>query len=374
MIEQSNHTLICFPATVTGDGLATSLGLARALEAMRPEHRIDIACAGFHDAHQHRYRFLPGIERITTRIHATPKLTIRIPHAPENVIHLEQETTPTALEIHLQPDGMPIAPEHIEASLSARTYDCIIVIDCPNLAALGSLFTDHATLFQSTPILTIDRSPEHERYGHAHLIDLTAAACGEVASNFLREVAPEQLTADVATCFLTGIIAATRGFRTARMGPQTFTVVADLLARDARREEIVAALFQTKSIPQLQLWGRALARLRTDTDRRLAWTVLAQHDFLSSGTTAADLTDLIDDLLANAPEAELVLLLTERSDRSIDVTLAVPHNRHDAATLLQPLDGVGSAKLAHTHLPPQELVRAERTVIELLRQRVEPRH
>lgn len=368
-IRRSDHTLICFPEAVSGDGVGSALGLARALEAMRPGHQIDVVSSGFLPDQQHRYRFLPGVDRVKPALEQLHDLTVRIPLGTAEVKDVRHEVRDGCLEIRLTPGAGQIPSDHIEAAMSAFRYDLIVVLDCPDLAALGSLYTSHAAFFQSTPVIAMDHSPEHERYGQINCIDLAASACGEVCARFLREVAPTTIDPDVATCLMAGIIAETRGFRSPRMSVRTFEITSLLLTVGARREEIFEHLFRTKTVGQLQLWGRALTRLKVDQDRKLVWTLISQHDFLAARASEADLPDLVDELLSTSPDAHVILLLYEQADHTICV-LARTLGGHDATALLKPIGGVGDTSLARACLIPQDLQQAERTVLEVVRAQI----
>lgn len=369
-MRRSDHTLICFPEAVSGDGVASALGLGRALESLRPGHQVDVISSGFLDGHRERYRFLPGIDRVQPTIEQLHNLTIRVPLGQAQVRDVSHEVRDGHLEIRLTPQSGQISADHVEAAMSQFRYDLIVAIDCVDLSALGALYRQHAAFFQSTPTIAVDHDPAHERYGQINLIDLVASACGEVCAQFLWEVAPHAIDGDVATCLLAGMLAETRGFRAPRMGVRTFTIAAQLLEAGARREEILKHLFLTKRVEQLHLWGRALTRLRTDPARKIIWTILSQHDFLASRASEADLPDLVDELLVNSPDAQVILILHEQPDRTICVTVSSPTGRHDAAALLRPIGGVGTAMSARVCLAPQDIQQAERKVIEIMQRQL----
>ena len=367
-MKRSDHTLICFSEALSGDGVGSALGLAIALEKLRPGHQVDVVSSAFHEPkHRERFTFLPNIDRVKGTIEELHDLTIRVRLDTAKVKALRYEVKNNALEIHLTPSSGHLSKDHIETAMTNYRYDCIVIVGCPDLTALGALYTDHAAFFQSTPIVNIDCAPENERYGQINLVDLAAIACGELCTSFLREVAPEHLDADVATCFLTGILARTRGFRGGRVTPKTLEVTAALLAGGARQDDILTHLFQTKTVGQLKLWGRALTRLRNDPERKIVWTLLAQSDFLAAGASEADLLDVIDELLVSAPDAQLILLMYEQRDGSICVIARAQGGGYDAAALLQPFAGAGNSSSARACLVRQDLIAVERTVLEHIR-------
>lgn len=369
-MRRSNHTLICFSEQVSGDGVGSALGLGRALEALRPGHQVDVISSGFHDSHRQRYGFLPGADRVQPTIEQLHDLTVRIPLGQAQVKDVRHEIRDGTIEIRLTPSSGQLSQDHIEAAMSQFRYDLIIVVDAADLGQLGSLYTQHAVFFQSTPIIAIDHDASHERFGHINLVDLAAAACGEVCAHFLREVAPQVIDPDVATCLMTGILTETRGFRSPTISVRTFDVASALLTIGARREEILSHLFMTKTVGQLQLWGRALSRIHADAERNIVWTLLSQHDFLVSRASESDLLDVVDELLVNSPEASVILLIYEQPDRSICVLARTTGGRRDAAALLKSIGGVGNASSARACLIPQDLLTAERAVLETVRKQL----
>jgi phosphoesterase RecJ-like protein len=372
-MQQSNHTLICFPEALSGDGVGASLGLATALEKLRPGHQVDVVSSAFHAPQsRERFSFLPGVDRVRATIEELHDLTIRVRLQTAKVKALRYDVVGDALEIHLTPSSGHFSKDHVETAITNYRYDCIVTIGCPDLTALGTLYTDHAAFFQSTPIVNIDCAPENERYGQINLVDIASIACGEICATFLREVAPEHLDADVATCFLTGILARTRGFRAGgRVTPRTLETTAALLAGGARQDDILTHLFQTKTVGQLKLWGRALTRLRTEPERKLVWTLLAQGDFLASGASEADLLDIVDELLASAPDAGTILLIYEQRDRTVCVIARTPGGRHDAAALLHPFGGAGNSSSARACLVEHDLLAAERVILDAVRKQID---
>jgi bifunctional oligoribonuclease and PAP phosphatase NrnA len=362
-LRDADHILVCFPEDVSGDGLATSLGVARAIEQLKPGHQVDVVSSGFHDKHTKRYAFLNEIKRVRTQPRQDAKLTIRVPETETNY-DLQHTAKDGTVEITLTTPSTKLDLTHVETALQRHAYDVIVVVDCVDLTMLGSLYHEHAHLFAQTPIIAIDHAADHERYAHIHAIDLTASSCGEVAAILLQDIATTTIDDEVATCLLAGILAKTRSFRTAQLSPKTFAVTSTLLSAGARRDDILQSLLRTKTVAQLQLWGRALMRLRHDADRNIVWTILSNHDVVSAGAHLEDLGELVDDLLVNAPAANIIILMAEQGDGHIHVAVHAPTGRHDAQQLIRPLGSTGSAAYATATLEPSALPTAERRVLD----------
>jgi len=79
----------------------------------------------------------------------------------------------------------------------------------------------------------------------------------------------------------------------------------------ADRESIVHGLWRSRQVNTLKLWGRALSRIEQDKNLGLIWTTLSRQDILDSGTTEARLDELVNELIAFAPDSKLTAVFVE---------------------------------------------------------------
>jgi phosphoesterase RecJ-like protein len=121
--------------------------------------------------------------------------------------------------------------------------------------------------------------------------------------------------ADIATCLLTGIISKTRNFKTANITPDTLTTTSTLISQEARREEIVNRLYRSHDISALKLWGVVLSRLSANKNNHVIWSMVTANDFLKTGANKNDLGGVMDELMANLPEAKLIVIFYEILDK-----------------------------------------------------------
>jgi len=171
----------------------------------------------------------------------------------------------------------------------------------------------------------------------------------------------------IATALLTGMIAATKSFRTPNVTPKTLSASSALIAMGAKREEIVTGLWRTRSVATLKLWGRALARLEQERELGFVWTVLSQQDFVHAGTDAQGLEGVIDELLSYTPEAQTVALIYESEPgKGVCVTLACQPPR-SAAELGKTVGANGTRERATACLLNTTLVDAAKMVTERIR-------
>ncbi len=307
-IQKSNHILIAFRKNWSGDAIASSLAL-RSFFQKTQKPATDIVCDGFNAPKN--FDFLPQIEKIKPTIPDLRHFIISL-NVQENQINgLHYEINNNKLNIFITPNQKNIAANDISAFLSDYKYDLIITLDSPDLESLGNLYHQNIEFFYTTPIINIDHNPANEQFGQINLVELNATSIAEILFNFLESFNPKLIDEEVATYLLTGMISKTRSFKSPNVTPHALGIASQLIARGARREDIIKNLYQTKTIGTLKLWGRALMRLKNDPGTKIVWSLLTRDDFITSGAEEEELPEVIDELIANSPEAEIVVLFYE---------------------------------------------------------------
>jgi nanoRNase/pAp phosphatase (c-di-AMP/oligoRNAs hydrolase) len=365
-IRRSSRPLIVVPRAAGADGYAAALGLLRVVEKIGKRAEI-VAVDGPTPFTLH---FLPGHEQVKTALPELRKLVIDIDTSKTNVHELQREEKDGRTRLLLTPKQGFWGASDVRVSHSEYRYDLLICVGAQDLSACAHLYEEHPDFFFRTPIINIDHSPANEHFGHMNAVDVTAASCGEVCHDLVRAMDPDLMDEEVATAFLTGMIAKTKSFKTANVTPKTLQTASQLVSHGARRETIVKSLYRTRSVSTLRLWGRALARLKHDTSAKIVWTMLSQQDFLHAGAEEADLPDVIDELISSSPAAEAALLLYEDRDRNVCGILRA-EKPLDAVQIASPFRAAGTRDEARMCFMAKSLVQVEKELLPKLIERIQ---
>lgn len=366
LLRKSRSTLIALPPHPSTDAVAASLGLYLILEKLGKEAKV--VCADF-DLPPH-HQFLPKSNEIHTDLAALRKFVISVNVSRAPVEELSYDIAGDTLNIFLTPKSGFFEPSDVTARPAEYEYDLIVVLDCPTLESLGRIFDENAEFFYQTPIINIDHSAQNESFGQVNLLDLVATSVSEIVFELSREMPEAPLDEFISTSLLTGIISKTKSFQAPSVTPKALSIASHLISQGARREEIIQNLYRTKSISTLKLWGRALARLKTDLDDRLVWSLLTRDDFDRSGANEEALSGVIDELIVNAPAAEVTALLYEQADGTVGGMVACVRPR-DSLELLRPFSPVGSPAFARIQLAGRTLAQAEQEVVDHLKNQLQ---
>ena len=358
-IERSTHPLIVVPEGGGVDSAATALGLGRFLRKLEKPVRI---VSADREGHEH-LAFLKSEDAVEPRLEHIQNFIVTVDMSRTKVDELSYDVVGDNLHISLKPQSGVWTSQDIHLEPSAYQHDLIICVGAESLEACTHVFHDHTDFFYRTPIVNIDHSPHNEHYGHYNLVDVTASACGEICHDWIESSTPELFDEHMATHFLAGMIAKTKSFRTKSVTPRTLQVASNLMAKGARREEIVEHLFRTRSVETLRLWGRALARLKSHPKERMVWTLLSQQDFLHAGAHEEALPGVVEELISSSPHAEIAIILYEDREHAIcGIIHAAPP--HDALALGVPFRASGTHEEARVCFRNKNIVEAERALIE----------
>lgn len=363
-IERANRPLIVLREEPSADDVASAFALAAVMKAWNKP--CDILSSG--GPAPQSLAFLKG-PSIKSDLPNVRSLTFQLNVAKTKVDELTYAVEGDELRVHITPKNGVWTNEDVKIATSSYRYDLLVMIGVPDMPSLGRFATDYADFLFQTPIVNIDHSASNEHYGHLNIVDISAVANGEVFYEMLSRMDETTVNEEVATCLLAGMIAKTKSFKTSNVTPKTLKVVGALMNAGARRDEIVEKLYRTRSVETLRLWGRALARLKIDADKQLAWTLLTKEDFVQAGSNEQALEDIVEELLTSSPDARIVVILYEHTGGTIAARLHA-QRPHDALHLGAPFKASGTREVARLTMTADDLVSAEKAIISHLKQTI----
>jgi len=209
-------------------------------------------------------------------------------------------------------DGVPSTFRHLPGSDQIRKrirsdYDMAIVLDCSDLERVGGALNG-----TSSPDLIIDHHVTNQAFGKINVIDPLAVATASI----LAENMPHwglNITPDVASALLTGLVSDTLGFRTSNITPQAMRQAATLMEKGANLPELYQRALVSHSFEALRYWGQGLLHLQKEGP--LAWTYLALDDRQEATYYGNDDADLINVLSTIEAMSVAVIFVEQKGGR-----------------------------------------------------------
>jgi bifunctional oligoribonuclease and PAP phosphatase NrnA len=192
--------------------------------------------------------------------------------------------------------------------------DAVIVMECGDLKRTGVEGLERGF------VINIDHHPGNTLYGAMNWFDLSAAACGEMVFELIRELGVA-LTAEIATHVYVAILTDTGSFHYSNITPRTFEICR-LCMEEGRISPpaIARSIFDSNNLGRLKLFGAVLSRMDLDDSGRIATVYVDQQLAAECGGTYDD-TEGISNLPLTVKEIVAVVFFKEQSSHEWRVSL-----------------------------------------------------
>ena len=141
--------------------------------------------------------------------------------------------------------------------------DAVIVMESGDLTRTGVAGLD------SSFVINIDHHLGNAMYGAVNWFDVSAAACGEMVFDLVRELGVP-LSREIATHVYIAILTDTGSFRYSNISPRTFDICRQCVEAGVHPPSVARTVFDTSTLGRLKLFGAVLNRMEIDASGRLA--------------------------------------------------------------------------------------------------------
>ena len=346
LIDKSQSILLLTHAKADCDGLGAMISMYMALQQLGKD-----VVAATNDPAPDNLGFLPSINIVQNSISSKNfVITLDLSKTPLNKIKYKLAEDQKSVNIVVTPTEGRFTREDVSFDHEAGNFDLIITLDTGNLEHLGSIYDQNSELFFKIPVINIDHHASNTDFGQVNLVDVVAASTTEVLLELLEEMGTKyqkkMIDEDVATLLLAGLITDTGSFQHANTSPRAMETAAKLLDLGARQQEIIKNIYKTKKLSTLKLWGNVLSKVQTDPIYRLVWSSISKQDLEESGASSEESESIIDDLLSNAPNADIIMLFKHNDEDYVSVSMRSTTNSADVGKICQGMGGGGHVRAA----------------------------
>ncbi len=170
-------------------------------------------------------------------------------------------------------DFLPGANE-IKTQGTKTIYDLAIALDCGDMKRLNG-YTEYFENANSR--IEIDHHGINTMFADYNFVNPAAPACAQILITILENLGIE-ITKEIGTCLLTGIITDTGGFKYQGVSAETFEFVAQLLNKGVNVSSIYKRVLQVISKNRFELRKIAMNRLEFLEDGKIAFTYITRDD------------------------------------------------------------------------------------------------
>jgi phosphoesterase RecJ-like protein len=199
--------------------------------------------------------------------------------------------------------------------------EAVIVMECGDLARTGVAGLDGAC------VINIDHHLGNTYYGQLNWVDLTAAACGEMVFDLIRELGVT-ITAEMAVHVYVAILTDTGSFHYSGITPHTFDICRQCVEAGVDPPAVARRIFDRNHVGRLKIYGAVLNQMRLDATGRIA-TLSVDHALAVTCGGSYEDTDGLNNLPLSVESIRAVVFFKEsgpgewrvsmRSKDSVDV-------------------------------------------------------
>src|SRR3990172_6259444 len=296
LIQKSRTVGIAVYEKAGGDEIGSALALASVITQMGKT--AGFLFSGTIDEKWRDIFGAPAVPAATSPRELQPRdliIAINAKESPISEIKYDMQKSSGELFIRITPKHRPVNKEGVRIFEDGNRYDCIVSVGVHGPEHFGKEFEENPFLFYEKPIVNIDASHQNEQFGEINLCDMTRSSCAEIVYELIESLTGgERLNPTESTRILTGIIEKTEAFRNSKTTPRVLEISALLIESGGDKDKIMRALFKTKPLNLLQLWGRASVRSRFDDALKALFTFIPKDDFEKTATKTSDVRFVID--------------------------------------------------------------------------------
>ena len=181
--------------------------------------------------------------------------------------------------------------EFVKEETNVEKYDLAICLDCPTLTRVS---IDYQKYFENAKVKAeIDHHTKNEMFGDYNIVNhVSPATCQILATSF--DYLNIEITKDIATCLLTGIITDTGGFKNTGITRETFDFASECLDKGINIPYVFKQAVFTTTRTKFEAEKLAMERMEFYSDGKIAFTYLTGEDKEKIGLKAGEQDGIVE--------------------------------------------------------------------------------
>ena len=205
--------------------------------------------------------------------------------------------------------------DEVKKESNVECYDLAISLDCANLARLvGKEYFEKAK-----KTIVIDHHGSNNMYGDLNYVNPASPACCEILAGML-EYYNMDISKDIGTCIMTGIITDTGGFRHPTITAETFDFTAELIRKGVNVSDIYKKALRTQTKANFLLSKRAIERMEILEDGKVTFTYIDLKDEEEVNAEPGDHEGLVE-LGRDIEDVEVSIFIREKEENTYRISL-----------------------------------------------------
>ena len=244
------------------------------------------------------------------------------------------------------PENFSFLPgrEFIQSSSNIEKFDLAIVLDCPTIKRVNSELRDY---FENAKVkVEIDHHTKNDMFADYNIADhISPATCQILVSSF--NYMGIEITKDIGTCLLTGIITDTNGFRNTNISTECFEFASWALEHGINLPKVYKHSMLIMSKSKFEIQKLAINRLEFFANGKIAFTYINKEDDIALNVKAGERDGIVE--IGRSIEGVEVSIFLYEKDKGYKASLR-SNDYVNVADICFTFGGGGHIKAAGTNL------------------------
>ena len=207
------------------------------------------------------------------------------------------------------------AIEQVKKTSDIESYDLAISVDCADLKRLGG-----KEYFENArKTVVIDHHGSNNMFGDLNYVNPVSPACCEILA-YIFEYFEINITKEIGTCIMTGIITDTGGFRHPTVNPETFEFTAELIRKGINVPDIYKRTLRTQTKANFLLTQRVMDRMEILEDGKVTFTYVTLKDKEEVEAEPGDTEGLVE-IGRDIEGVEVSILLKQKEENLFRISM-----------------------------------------------------
>ncbi|HMQ01627.1 MAG TPA: DHHA1 domain-containing protein [Candidatus Doudnabacteria bacterium] len=224
--------------------------------------------------------------------------------------------------------------------ISDTNFDLLIVSGCSILNRVNNPKIEGLKI----PKINFDHHPDNKNFGDVNVVEASKSSVAELMYDFLTWCKWE-ITSDMATNLLTGIVTDTGLLMHSNTQASTLTTASELMKKGALISDVANHTFTAQSPRDMNAWGKAIESAHYNSKTKMIYAVITEEHLKELGNPDLATFEGVVETLNKVPEAEYAMFLKEEGGRVKGSLRSEEYKGVDVQKIAQSLGG-GGHKLA----------------------------
>lgn len=230
LLDKAQNVLIVTHEHPNADSIGSALTLSMGIASLGK--KVTVVCP---DPMTVELSSFIGIQKVTREV-SSKNFIISLDYVDGSIdkVSYNIEGDKFNLVIEPRPGFEGFSEDKVRYTHGGVSADLIFTVDTIHFGGLKKVYDDNKALFDSKPVVDIDRHPNNAKYGAINMIDPAASSTVELVSQLLSHIGVA-LTQDIATNVLNALYGATNSFQNPNVSIASFELAAACLKAGGKR-------------------------------------------------------------------------------------------------------------------------------------------